>query len=159
MHPLVGPGLDECQACFRTGSGFPACSLLQTLHLRRHTRTYSVFFSNIPKASDVAWRDCAKGLMAQGTDITTTLRRFVRQCGKCMRWSCYTGCPNKVCLVRSGTVLRDTGGAGHMPLGVHGVMPMLLRCCGERDGQVVCATWRGAFCRCTGVVKTMGRTV
>ena len=115
---------------------FPGVLVTVNLALAQaHPDGRTVFFSSIRKASVVAWRDCAKGLMAQGTDITTTLRRFVRQCGKCMRWSCYTGCPNKVCLVRSGTVLRDTGGAGHMPLGVHGVMPMLLRRCGERDGQ------------------------
>ena len=58
LHPVVDPRLDECQAGFRTGSDFPAYALLETLHLRKHTRTYCAFL-DIRKAFDVAWRDGA----------------------------------------------------------------------------------------------------
>ena len=58
LHPVVDLRLDECQAGFRTGFDFPAYALLETLHLRKHTRTYCAFL-DIRKTFDVAWRDGA----------------------------------------------------------------------------------------------------
>ena len=57
-HPLADPRLHERQCGLRTGSDFPACSILETLNLRRHTRTYCVLF-DMRKAFDVAWCDGA----------------------------------------------------------------------------------------------------
>ena len=58
IHPIVDPILDDCQAGFRWGSDLQAYSLLETLSMRRHTRTYCAFV-DIRKAFDVAWKDGA----------------------------------------------------------------------------------------------------
>ena len=54
IRPNINPQLDECQAGFRWGSDVQAYALLETLTLRKHTRTFCAFLG-IRKA----WSDAA----------------------------------------------------------------------------------------------------